>query len=101
MAIPKKGSRKISVDNVVYRWMIRRKYKSADDLLMVAIEKEEHGKTILYVITDFLRPDGAFQKIGTVSQGIITPKDIENYIRTALLKGWKPENNGSEFVLHM
>ena len=101
MAIPKKGSRKISVDQVLYRWLIRQKYKSADDRLIVAIEKEEDGKTILYVNTNLLRPDGAFQDIGNISQGIVTPKDIENYIKMAISKGWKPESAGSAFELYI
>ncbi|WP_299677864.1 hypothetical protein [uncultured Dokdonia sp.] len=101
MSIPKKGARKIQVDAISYRWFIRRKYVSADDQLVVVIEKEEDGECVLYVITGFLRPDGAFEKIGTSTQGIVTPKDVETYIKTAIAKGWQPETKGSAFELRI
>lgn len=47
MAIPKKGSRKITVNNLVFRWLIRRKatYSQVDygfGKLHVAIELERN-----------------------------------------------------------
>jgi len=101
MALVKKGSRKITVDGTAYRWRITRTYKSADDILEVFIERIENGNTVLCVRTGFLRPDGAFSNIGESTQGIVTPKNVESYIKQALAKGWKPESKESMFELSL
>lgn len=100
MAITKKGSRNITVNGEAYRWKVQRKYKSADDMLEVFIERAENGKTVLCIRTGFLRPDGAFSKIGDIHQGVVTPKNIASYIEQALATGWQPESNGSMFILY-
>lgn len=101
MALAKKGSRKIIVKGVDYRWKVTRKYKSADDFLEVFIESTDNGKTVLCVRTGFLRPDGAFSSIGESTQGLVTPKDVRAYIEQALAKGWKPELQEGMYVLNL
>ena len=82
MAIPKKGSRVISVDGKQYRWLIRRKvtYTQSDyeiGKLHVAVEGFDSLLCTLVIYTDRKHP-----KEGIVSNVIpVIPSDIEVWIR--------------------
>lgn len=98
MAIPKKGSRKITVNDVNFRWLIRRKstYGQTDygyGKLHVAVELEENPKTSLFIYTDRKHPSD----IETEKVTPITPFDISNWIKQALLIGWNLSSNGKPF----
>ncbi len=98
MAIPKKGTRKIIVDNIVYRWLIRRKatYGQADygnGKIHVAIELEQNPGTTLFIITDRGHP----KDYNTITVVPVTPSDISNWIKQALALDWKPETKDSQF----
>ncbi len=98
MAIPKKGSRFISVNYVNYRWLIRRKatYNQSDygiGKLHVAIELKETPRTSLFVYTDRKHPNDIDSKIVNP----IKPSDISNWIKQALKLGWNPSENGNPF----
>ena len=100
MAIPKTGSRIICVDNIAYRWLIRRKatYEQeccADGFLNVAIELAASPRTTLLVWTNHPHPQSYFAPTVTP----VTPSHITKWIREALEKGWKPEENGATFEL--
>jgi hypothetical protein len=97
MAIPRTGTRIISVDFVDYRWLIRRKatVSQADygsGFLSVAIElANDPGKTIV-VQTDRPHPkDWATEKVLPV-----TPVDIKSWIIQALQMDWSPTETGAQ-----
>ena len=99
VAIPKKGSRKIIVDDIEYRWYIRRKPAYGQLIepkgLTFAVENPADDKIPkLIVYTPYDRPDG----IGG-SPAIIRPQDIEKAIRLALKSGWGSSSNQKPFHL--
>lgn len=97
MAISKKGSRKIVVDNITYRWTIRSKptYSQGafEDNMTAAAELYDNPGTVLSITFPWVRCDNWIEN----PKVPVTPKDIEKSIRGALKKGWKPENRGSAF----
>lgn len=98
MAIPKKGTRKIVVDGVAYRWYIRRNgdYHGA---LTVAVELAANDSASILVV-DFHTPrPGSFTALFYGYPKIsITPKDVVTHIRAALAAGWNPLQPGSPFI---
>jgi hypothetical protein len=102
MAIPKKGSRKITVDGNVYRWYIRHKPTYGQllfqEIMTVAIERlGEHQLGILIVELKRGRPDSGWYTNTTP----VTPKNIAEYIRTAHEKGWQADRAGKPFILKL
>lgn len=98
MAISKKGSRNIIVNELVFRWLIRRKatYSQMDygiGYLNVAIELFSDPKNTLVIFTDRRHP----KDIGNPKIKPITPSDIRIWIEEALNLGWKPFENGRQF----
>ena len=97
MAIPKKGSRTITLDGVSYRWLIRRKATNSQQdygngQIHVAIELAKSPGTTLWLHTDRPHP----QDWNTEKVVPITPLDISIWIKQALDLGWKPEKNGPQ-----
>lgn len=94
MAIPKKGSRTITVDGVAYRWRIRRKptYDQglAHSALTFAVELAQDPGSVLVVTTDSVRPDNWVVVPGKT----IRPVEVTDTIRTALRQGWRPHLPG-------
>lgn len=102
MAMPKKGSRSIVVDEVPYRWRLRgeREYN-----MTVAIEPITDGAmSSLVVDTSVMAPadspldDKAGNWFGSYIVSV-TPAVVEAYIRLAMKQGWKPTEKGNAFVL--
>ncbi|KZN48145.1 hypothetical protein [Pseudoalteromonas luteoviolacea] len=97
MAIPKKGSRKIVVDSVEYRWTIRNKPTYSQGAfgnnMTAAAELAEQSGAVLSITFPWVRCDNW---IGNPELPV-TPKDIEYCIRAALQNGWQPEKKGSAF----
>ena len=98
MTIPKKGTRKIEVNELNFRWLIRKKatYTQSDygiGKLHVAIELEEDPGTSLFIYTDRKHP----KDIGTEIVNPIKPFDISNWIKQALDLGWNPSESGKPF----
>ena len=97
MAIPKKGTRTIIVDEENYRWLIRRKatYGQTDygiGRIHVAIEHADNPGTTLFVYTDREHPkDWNTKKVIPVM-----PSDISNWIKQALELKWEPQEKGSQ-----
>ena len=102
MSIPKKGTRRITVGNESYLWLIRRKatYCQTDygiGFIHVAIEHVEKSGTTLLVYTDRKHPkDWSTKKVVPV-----TPLDVSNWITQALELGWKPEKKGSQLSVEI
>ena len=97
MAIPKKGSRKIVVESKEYRWTIRSKPTYSQgafgDDMTAAVELAENPGSVLSVTFPWMRCDSW---IGN-PEIPVTPKDIESYIKAAILEGWSPQLKGSAF----
>ena len=97
MAIPKKGTRTITVEGGKYRWLIRRKatYSQSDygiGRVHVAVEHAENPGTTLFIYTNREHPkDWNTEKIIPV-----VPSDVSNWIKQALELNWKPEQNGPQ-----
>lgn len=102
MAIPKKGSRKLVLDNETYRWLIRRKatYTQSDygiGYIHVAVEHAEENGSVLIIYTSKPHP----KDWATVEVDAVTPTDVEKWIRVALKKGWSPKEVGRQFKLNV
>lgn len=98
MAIPKKGSRRIIVDGIEYRWTIRSKPTYSQgafgDNLTAAVELLSNPGVVLSVTFPWIRCDSW---IGNPEKPV-TPKDIALCIRAALESGWQPDGQGPVFT---
>ncbi|MER5650676.1 hypothetical protein [Streptosporangium sp. NPDC002524] len=101
VAIPKKGSRLISVDGTVYRWRIRHNptYSQANSWgpLTYAVEPAEGHGRVLVVELPRSRPD-AWLGERTMT---VRPALVAATIRGALDRGWDPSQAGSAFTLNL
>ena len=98
MAIPKKGSRKIVVNDTAYRWLIRRKatysqIEYGNGKLHLAVELYDNPKSTLVIVTDRNHP----QTFSSEDIIPITPVDIEAWIKEALHLKWLPSQKGAQF----
>ena len=100
MALPRKGSRKIVVDGLAYRWYIRPRPTHSDweriesPRLTVAIERDDTPhKTRLILLIPVARPDS-----GEKPAGVVLPADMAFYIREALQNGWLADQAGSPWT---
>jgi hypothetical protein len=99
MAIPKKGSRTITVEGVRYRWRIRSQPTYDEGAFAsnfsIAVERaEQPSRCVLLLAADFPRPDNW---LGHPAK-TITPRMIAASIKDALAQGWQPEQTGSVFT---
>ncbi|MBD1545260.1 hypothetical protein [Roseibium aggregatum] len=99
MAIPRKGSRKITVEGEDYRWLVRRK---------ATISQTDYGSGKIHVAIEHATEKGATLHIesgrhphpkdwGTLSVEPVTPSDIARWISVAIQQGWEPKNAGPTF----
>lgn len=86
MAMPKKGSRKIVVDNVTYRW------KFGGAWILIEAVRDSGPTRILDVDTSVRDRD--YWLTGEEQKTIILPGAVEQYIRIGLDKGWNPHQAG-------
>ncbi|GAA3440762.1 hypothetical protein [Planomonospora venezuelensis] len=100
-AIPKKGSRLITVDGDAYRWRIRRKptYCQGNGWGPLTFSVEAAGRPgrVLLVALPFARPDAWLGERTTT----VRPALVAAIIRTALERGWDPQRAGSTFTLDL
>ncbi|MBC7807346.1 MAG: hypothetical protein H7145_14500 [Akkermansiaceae bacterium] len=109
MAMPKKGSRSIAVDEMPYRFRISGDNGRGIANLKVAVEAVADGNlTTLVVDTSVLTPIDIWLYINNPEEKkkaletrtvYITTAVVEAYIRQALAKGWKPTEKGKPFAL--
>ena len=99
MAIPRKGSRLITVDGAVYRWKVRHKPTYSQGLgwglLTFAVEHADAPGQVLSVETRSPRLDNWLDLLGKP----VTPLIVEQSVRTALTAGWEPNRSGGVFRL--
>ncbi|NQX85131.1 MAG: hypothetical protein HRT67_04400 [Flavobacteriaceae bacterium] len=98
MAIPKKGARKIVVNELVFRWLIRKKSTYSQSVygigkLHIAVELEENPGTSLFIYTNRKHPND----IGTEIINPVKPSDISKWIQQAFGLGWNPSKSGNPF----
>ena len=79
MALAKKGSRTITVDETLYRWLV-----SAQDEGGLGLVVELAALPAQRMVTWFTHGD------------IISPSVVEWAIKSALAQGWNPEKSGRE-----
>ncbi|MGW1991920.1 hypothetical protein [Embleya sp. NPDC001921] len=100
MALAKKGSRRITVDGVEYRWCLRRRPTWEQDMChspaTYAVECAATPGTTLLVTTNLRHPSSVW---GRESPGSVLPSDVAANIRLARSGGWAPESPGSPFHL--
>lgn len=98
MAINKKGSRLIIVDNEKYRWSIRKKptYCQAafGEKMTCAVESVGNRGCVLLITFPWRRNDYWLSAQEVTS---VTPKLVETCIREALKQGWQPSVKGIAF----
>lgn len=97
MAMPKKGARKIVVDNVAYRWRIRSEGSGEHNVTVVVEEVTDSG-SVCTLVVDTSVPYVDYWLTGEF-QTVIAPAAIAKYIRMGLEKGWKPLQKGKPFVM--
>ncbi|MFE7531214.1 hypothetical protein ACFU7Y_36715 [Kitasatospora sp. NPDC057542] len=100
MALAKKGSRRIVVDGVAYRWRVSRQHWCCDyegSTLGYAVEDATAPGTTLVVDTG--RP--TLRTPDAVPAHVVMPREVAAGIRCARSKGWTPGAGGSPFKLHL
>ena len=103
MAIPKKGSRKIEVNGIVYRWAIRSKptYSQANEWSNLKAVVELFDNPVSKLSIDFTVPrNDSWLSNNNVN---ISPKDISACILKSLKLGWvatKSDNFNLEYAPH-
>lgn len=101
MALNKKGSRRITVDGIEYRWRVRRKPSYMQGLcwtpMTYAVETANSGQpgTVLTVTTGQAHPGNW---LGVQAEPI-RPAHVAASIREARIQGWDPTQAGSPFQL--
>lgn len=108
MALARKGSRNLVVDDVAYRWSVRRKPTYCQEMgwsnLSFAIEAASTGLCTLHVITQATRADSVAELSGTAdvtASMTITPALVAHCIQQALQQGWQSLQPGSAFELRL
>ena len=97
MAIPRKGSRLIRVDGVMYRWLVRHKPTYAQGLesaMTFAVEASDARGQVLIVTTGWWRPDNWLN----APCRTVSPRVVERAVRSALAAGWRPGEGGGRFA---
>lgn len=99
MALVRRGSRLITVDDITYRWRVRRRPTYDQGLVMApltyAVEHAETSGTTLVVSTSQPHPSNW---VGTAGSPVL-PAQVADSIRTALTDDWSPKSPGSPFHL--
>ena len=97
MSVPRKGSRKIVVNDVEYLWLIRSKptysQECQESLMCAAVELNQKESNVLSITFPFQRPDSLMSS----EKRSVTPGMIKSCILGALSQGWKPNERGSAF----
>src|SRR5215470_14272702 len=93
MALAKRGTRSITVDNRAYRWVV-----APDDGYMVLVVEDANtpGQRLeaFFGYQDVYEPagEGALRVVG--QRRSITPGVVQVVIQAALLGGWQPSSRG-------
>ena len=104
MAMPKKGSRAITVDGVDYRWRVSRRTTDPPSPAVVVIELTSAGGSLAAVELPYLKFNpwlylGDPGPRPSPMLETVSPADVESYIRLALQAGWNSVVPGGAFNL--
>ncbi|MEV1286249.1 hypothetical protein [Micromonospora sp. NPDC049679] len=95
MALPRKGSRPITVDGVDYRWMVRRRPTVHPAPLSFVVERADEPGALLVVSLPWAHP--------RPGQGlpaeVVRPGIVASAITTALGRGWRPAQPGPPLTM--
>ena len=84
MTLNKRGSRRIAVGGIAYRW------NAAAPPVSFAVERTDVARSATLVVQlPSPRPDAP-----------VTPSTVANAVREALGRGWRPDRHGPPFVLN-
>lgn len=101
MTLQKKGSRRISIDGVAYRWAIRDRPTYMQGIghshIGIAVERVDAPLAILRIVVPALRKDNWLLAPGYV----VKPSDLARWIPKALTAGWMPHVQGATFELFL
>lgn len=98
MALPKKGTRSITVQQKTYRWGVS---SAGQGMLVVTIQSAgEAGQLIrVYMKADVPVMSAATEQAGdsplAQERRAIKPSDVEAIIAEAVQQGWEPEKKGT------
>lgn len=96
MAIPKKKSRIITIDDIQYRWIV-----GPNDGYNVFVAEKENvkGRKIeVYFETNISSFWIKFPNAESLNLKILKPNDAESIIKQALKIGWNPDEKGNPLV---
>jgi hypothetical protein len=104
MALTVKGSRLITVDGAVYRWLMRRTPSYHQECLggplTFGVElADARGSVLAVTVPDADRPDSLV--LAARPSLIVRPALVAAVIRTALSRGWQPAATGPQFQLSL
>ncbi|MFI6918646.1 hypothetical protein ACIBIZ_01735 [Nonomuraea spiralis] len=101
MAIPRKGSRPITIDGVVFRWRVghrpSRRGGDGPSPLTFVVERAEDPGCVLVVSLPCARPDNQWGS-RTIA---VRPLLVAACVRRALESGWRPSRPGPLFTLDL
>ena len=101
MTISRKGSRRVVVDGVPYRWTVRPSpsylQALAQNPLSFAVADESSAGTTLIVQLSGPRPE----KWLTEPEATVTPVIIQQAVRSALARGWRATQRGAPYILEL
>ena len=93
MALTKKKSRPIIIDNENYRWLISTRGKGI--IAFIAEKQNSNGSIIeVKIESDINELWTEFPNVSELNLKVIKPKDAELIIRQARKLGWNPEQSG-------
>lgn len=96
MSLPKKGLRRIVIDDHTYEWTIRKRATSGElyhkKKLVAAIQVATDLNRGLLVVDFGVSPPGNWRNPHKTS---VTPKTIELAIKKAIIEGWDPWKKGT------
>lgn len=97
MAYPRKGLRKITVDDQLYVWSA----KGNDYNISLTVLADVEGGQILQATFPYLQDVTEFADGSgfAENQFVITPYTVREVILLALSQGWKPLDSGKPFFL--
>ncbi|MFD3538710.1 hypothetical protein ACFWUQ_04325 [Streptomyces sp. NPDC058662] len=101
MALHRRGSRRLVVSGVPYRWRIRRKPTYSQALCWspctFAVERADCSGSVLVVTTGQFHANNWFER---PSQPVL-PSDVARAIQLALTAAWQPTTPGPPFQLDL
>jgi len=98
MALPKKGTRQIIVDNASYRWGVY----SKEPFLTVRVELvDEPGQQLIAKLSSHVGSSPSHSDARGQESRAITPELVKRIIQVALDRGWQPDQRKpTEFPLN-